>query len=142
MPALFLVPENFPQLASTLSQDKWVVACLCAAWCDVCKQYRSGFDALADEHPQHQFVWIDIEDQADLVGDLDVENFPTILIQHRDTVVFYVTMLPEPRQVARLLQAQLDRSQEELQQEAISTAARQEWQKTANLKTRLAEIIS
>jgi hypothetical protein len=51
-------------------------------------------------------------------------------------------MLPEPRQVARLLQAQLDRSQEELQQEAISTAARQEWQKTANLKTRLAEIIS
>ena len=100
MPALFLVPENFPQLASTLSQDKWVVACLCAAWCDVCKQYRSGFDALADEHPQHQFVWIDIEDQADLVGDLDVENFPTILIQHRDTVVFYGTMLPEPRSLA------------------------------------------
>ena len=142
MPALFLVPENFPQLASALSQDKWVVACLCAAWCDVCKQYRSGFDALADEHPQHQFVWIDIEDQADLVGDLDVENFPTILIQHRDTVVFYGAMLPEPRQVARLLQAQLDRSQEELQQEAMSTAARQEWQKTANLKMRLAEIIS
>jgi len=142
MPALFLVPENFPQLSSTLSEDKWVVACLCAAWCDVCKQYRAGFDALADEHPQHQFVWIDIEDQADLVGDLDVENFPTILIQYRDTVVFYGTMLPEPRQVARLLQAQLDRSQEELQQEAISTAARQEWQKTANLQTRLAEIIS
>jgi thioredoxin-like negative regulator of GroEL len=142
MSALFLVPENFPQLASTLSQDKWVVACLCAAWCDVCKQYRAGFDALADEYPEHQFVWIDIEDQADLVGDLDVENFPTILIQQRDTVVFYGTMLPEPRQVARLLQAQLDRSQEELQQEAISTAARQEWQKTANLKTRLAEIIS
>ena len=142
MPALFLVPENFPQLSSTLSEDKWVVACLCAAWCDVCKQYRAGFDALADEHPQHQFVWIDIEDQADLVGDLDVENFPTILIQYRDTVVFYGTMLPEPRQVARLLQAQLDRSQEELQQEAISTAARQEWQRTANLQTRLAEIIS
>jgi thioredoxin-like negative regulator of GroEL len=142
MSALFLVPENFPQLASTLSQDKWVVACLCAAWCDVCKQYRAGFDALADEHPEHQFVWIDIEDQADLVGDLDVENFPTILIQHRDTVVFYGTMLPEPRQVARLLQAQLDRSQEELQQEAMSTATRKEWQQSANLKARLAEIIS
>jgi thioredoxin-like negative regulator of GroEL len=142
MPALFLVPENFPQLSSTLSEDKWVVVCLCAAWCDVCKQYRTGFDALADEHPEHQFVWIDIEDQADLIGDLDVENFPTILIQYRDTVVFYGTMLPEPRQVARLLQAQLDRSQEELQQEAISTAARQEWQLTANLKVRLSEIIS
>ena len=64
------------------------------------------------------------------------------MIQHRDTVVFYGTMLPEPRQVARLLQAQLDRSQEELQQEAISTAARQEWQQTANLRARLADIIS
>lgn len=142
MPALFLIPENFSQLSSTLTEDKWVVACLCAAWCDVCKQYRAGFDALADEHPQHQFVWIDIEDQADLVGDLDVENFPTILIQYRDTVVFYGTMLPEPRQVARLLQAQLDRSQEELQQEAISTAARKQWQQSSNLRTRLAEIIS
>lgn len=97
---------------------------------------------MADEHPAHQFVWIDIEDQADLVGDLDVENFPTILIQRGDTVVFYGTMLPEPRQVARLLQAQLDRSTEELQQEAISTAARQEWQQICNLRARLAEIIS
>ena len=139
MSSLFLVPANFNALAATLAADKWVVACLCAAWCDVCKQYRAGFDAVAAEHPEHQFVWIDIEDQSDLVGELDVENFPTILIQRGDTVVFYGTMLPEPRQVARLLQAQLERSPQELAREALSTTERQQWQPDANLLKRLPE---
>ena len=142
MSSLFLVPANFNALAATLAADKWVVAWLCAAWCDVCKQYRAGFDAVAAEHPEHQFVWIDIEDQSDLVGELDVENFPTILIQRGDTVVFYGTMLPEPRQVARLLQAQLERSPQELAREALSTTERQQWQRDANLLKRLAEINS
>ena len=142
MSSLFLVPANFNALAATLAADNWVVACLCAAWCDVCKQYRAGFDAVAAEHPEHQFVWIDIEDQSDLVGELDVENFPTILIQRGDTVVFYGTMLPEPRQVARLLQAQLERSPQELAREALSTTERQQWQRDANLLKRLAEINS
>ncbi|NDC10019.1 MAG: thioredoxin [Oxalobacteraceae bacterium] len=139
MQSLFLVPEKFPQLASALDEGRWVVACLCAAWCDVCKQYRPGFEALAAEYPEQQFVWIDIEDQADLIGDLDVENFPTILIQHRDVVVFYGTMLPEPRQVARLLEAQLSRDEDELRREASSSAERQQWQQACNLRSLLAQ---
>lgn len=140
MNSLFLVPENFPQLAAALDAGKWVVACLCAGWCDVCKQYRSGFEALASEYPDHQFVWIDIEDQADLVGDLDVENFPTILMQHRDTVAFYGTMLPEPRQVARLLEAQASRSDDELLREAASSPERQQWQRDCNLRVLLEQV--
>lgn len=142
MPSLFLVPDNFHHLSAALAEDKWVVACLCAGWCDVCKQYRAGFDAVADQHPDQQFVWIDIEDQADLVGDLDVENFPTILIQRGDIVVFYGTMLPEPRQVSRLLQAQIERSHEELIREAASTPERQNWQREVNLRIRLDALIS
>lgn len=76
MSSLFLTPDTFPQLSAALASGQWVVACLCAGWCDVCKQYRAGFDALAEQYPEQQFVWIDIEDQSDLVGDLDVENFP------------------------------------------------------------------
>jgi thioredoxin-like negative regulator of GroEL len=140
MSSLFLVPANFSQLSAALAEDKWVVACLCAAWCDVCKQYRSGFDALAALHPDQQFVWIDIEDQADLVGELDVENFPTILMQRGDTVAFFGTMLPEPRQVSRLLQAQLERTQEELRREAGSSPERQQWQRDCNLLLRLAAL--
>ena len=142
MQPLFLTPERFPELARALDEGRWVVACLCAAWCDVCKQYRPGFEALAAEHPEQQFVWIDIEDQADLVGDLDVENFPTILIQQRDVVVFFGTMLPEPRQVARLLEAQLTRSEEELRREASSSAERLAWQQSCNLRTLLAQVNS
>ncbi len=140
MSSLFLVPDNFSQLTAALDAGKWVVACLCAGWCDVCKQYRPGFDALAAEFPAHQFVWIDIEDQADLVGDLDVENFPTILIQHRDTVAFYGTMLPEPRQVARLLEAQITRDHDELQHEAAASPERQQWQRDCNLRVLLQQL--
>lgn len=142
MSSLFLTPANFTQLETALAADKWIVACLCAAWCDVCKQYRAGFDAIATQHPEQQFVWIDIEDQADLVGDLDVENFPTILMQRGDTVAFYGTMLPEPRQVSRLLQAQLERPDAELIREAGSTPERQQWQRECNLRTRLADLTS
>ena len=142
MSSLFLVPENFSRLSAALDAGKWVVACLCAGWCDVCKQYRAGFEALAAEFPDAQFVWIDIEDQADLVGDLDVENFPTILMQRGDTVAFYGTMLPEPRQVARLLQAQLERPDAELMREAGSTPERQQWQRECNLRARLADLAS
>ena len=140
MSSLFLIPDNFQQLASALASDRWVIACLCAGWCDVCKQYRAGFDALAAQFPEHQFVWIDIEDQADLVGDLDVENFPTVLIQKQDIVTFYGTMLPEPRLIARLLEAQRERSDEELRREAASTPERQQWQRECNLIARLEEL--
>ena len=142
MSSLFLVPDNFPQLSGALASGRWVIACLCAGWCDVCKQYRPGFEALASEYPDHQFVWIDIEDQADLVGDLDVENFPTILMQHRDTVAFYGTMLPEPRQVARLLDAQLTRSDDELRREAAGSPERQQWQRECNLRVLLDQVSS
>ena len=142
MSSLFLVRENFSVLSEALASGKWVVACLCAGWCDVCKQYRAGFDALALQYPEHQFVWIDIEDQSDLIGDLDVENFPTILMQRGDTVAFYGTMMPEPRQVARLLEAQLERSDEELRREADSNSQRQQWQTECNLRLRLDEFNS
>jgi thiol-disulfide isomerase/thioredoxin len=140
MSSLFLVPDNFSQLSAALASGRWVVACLCAAWCDVCKHYRSGFDTLAGQYPQHQFVWIDIEDQADLVGDLDVENFPTILIQKDDIVAFYGTMMPEPRLIARMMETQLTRSEGELRREASSTPERQKWQTECNLIARLDEV--
>ena len=56
MSSLFLVPQNFPKMAAALEAGKWVVACLCAGWCDVCKQYRASFEALAAEFPDAQFV--------------------------------------------------------------------------------------
>ena len=139
MSSLSLQHHNRAELLGALSGDVWVVACLCAAWCDVCRQFRPAFDALAARHPAHRFVWVDVEDEADIVGDFDVEDFPTLLIQRGDTVVFFGTVLPDAGQVLRLLQAQLDRSDEELKAQALSTGQRRGWQEAYNLRARLAD---
>jgi thiol-disulfide isomerase/thioredoxin len=80
-----------------------LVACLCAEWCGTCRDYRAAFDLLADAHPDACFVWIDIETHADRFDDLDVENFPTILIEDADTVRFFGTVLPHASIVGRML---------------------------------------
>ena len=85
-----------------------VVSCLCAEWCDTCVAYRPGFLELAKKFPQAEFRWVDIEDQADEVGDLEVENFPTIRVTQKgkggDDVVFHGTLLPMHSHLERLLQ--------------------------------------
>ena len=137
MLSLLLSPDNRDQLAATLGGDGWVVACLCAAWCSTCSSYRASFERLAARHPDKTFVWIDVEDQADVVGDLDVENFPTLLLQRRDKVAFFGTMLPDPMLADRLVQAQAALADDELARLAGSSEERRAWQRDANLRTLL-----
>lgn len=80
------------------------VSCLCAAWCDTCTEYRAGFLALAERFPHAKFRWIDIEDEADEVGDLEVENFPTIRVTRDDAVLFHGALLPMHAHLERLLE--------------------------------------
>jgi thioredoxin-like negative regulator of GroEL len=137
MPSLLLDSDNRDQLAAALDGEGWVVACLCAAWCGTCSTYRAGFEGVAARHPDKTFVWIDIEDQADVVGDLDVENFPTLLLQRGDKVAFFGTMLPDPMLADRLVQAQAALADEELARLAGSSEERRVWQRDANLRTLL-----
>lgn len=95
--------ENLAAVAAQLAQGDWLVACLCAAWCGTCTTYKSDFDQLAAQFPAKSFAWIDIEDHAELVDELDIENFPTLLIQRGDEVAFLGTMLPDVSQLRRLL---------------------------------------
>ncbi|MES2072107.1 MAG: thioredoxin family protein [Pseudomonadota bacterium] len=95
--------EDLAQIRADLRHKPWLVACLCAAWCNTCGDYRAAFDALRLQHPDKSFAWLDIEDQAHLVDEIDVENFPTVLIQYGDTVLFFGTMLPDAKQLHRLL---------------------------------------
>jgi thioredoxin 1 len=80
-----------------------LVACLCAEWCGTCRDYRADFARLAAGHPDMCFVWIDVEDHSDLFDDLDVENFPTILIQDSIVPRFFGTVLPQASIVERML---------------------------------------
>lgn len=129
--------NNRATIAQALAGDEWIVACLCAAWCGTCGSYRAVFDAMAARHPDKHFVWIDIEDQADVVGDLDVENFPTLLIQKQDVVAFFGTTLPDAALAERLLQAQVDLPQAELERQGQASAERRTWQQACNLRVLL-----
>jgi hypothetical protein len=95
------VPDTDRSLPS--ATDAWQVYCLCAAWCGLCGQWRTDFEALAAAHPGHAFTWIDIEDESDLVGDVDVETFPTLLIARGDEPLFFGPVTPHPTGVKRLL---------------------------------------
>jgi thioredoxin 1 len=137
MPSLTLDHNNSDQLSSLLAGDGWIVACLCAAWCGSCRDYRAGFDEMAERHPEKHFIWIDIEDQADVVGDLDVDNFPTLLIQHGETVAFFGPMQPDHRLAERLLLALVEQDINSLQAKALGSAESREWQKDCNLRALL-----
>ena len=83
-----------------------LVACLCAEWCGSCRDYRATFDALAAQVASRaDFVWIDIEDEADALGELDVDNFPTLLIAEGDTLRFLGVVTPQPQTAERLIRS-------------------------------------
>ena len=80
------------------------VVCLCAAWCGTCREYAAPFEALARARPQVRCHWVDVEDEADRLGDLDIENFPTLLIGVDGQPVFFGVLLPHIQTLERLLQ--------------------------------------
>ena len=84
-----------------------LVACLCAQWCGTCRDYQPLFDQLQTEFPQAQFEWVDIEDEADLVDPVEVENFPTLLVVADGQARFFGTLLPHIDTLRRILQTQL-----------------------------------
>ncbi|MBC8057060.1 MAG: thioredoxin family protein [Rhizobiales bacterium] len=85
-----------------------LVACLCAAWCRTCNDYRLTFDALAREFAhQARFVWVDIEDDEDALGGVDVVDFPTLLVAQGDRIPFFGPVLPHAQTARHLLQRAL-----------------------------------
>ena len=80
------------------------VTCLCAEWCDVCREYRPAFEALAQRFPRARFAWLDVEDDAEEVGEREIENFPTIEVRRGEEQLFYGVLLPRPEHLSRLLE--------------------------------------
>lgn len=87
------------------------VACLCAAWCRLCDEYAGVLTRVAAEFSAQgvelRWHWIDIEDEADLLGDFDVETFPTIVIVDPLAVRFAGALTPHAETLSRLLRAKV-----------------------------------
>jgi thioredoxin-like negative regulator of GroEL len=81
----------------------WRVVCLCAAWCGVCRDWRAAFDQAAAAHPGVPFDWVDVEDDADALGEVDIETFPTVLVACGNRPLFYGPITPSASQLTRLL---------------------------------------
>ena len=84
------------------------VVCLCAAWCGVCRQYQPEFEALQAKFPQLRFAWLDVEDEEALMGEVDVETFPTLLIGQGAQAVFFGPLLPQIKVLERLIENALE----------------------------------
>nr|UXE45857.1 hypothetical protein Hi04_10k_c5380_00009 [uncultured bacterium] len=104
MPVLTPSPCDRPALASRSETDKpLIVVSLCAAWCHTCGEFREVFERVAAARGGVHFVWLDIEDDHAICGDIDVEDFPTLVVLRGDVVVHYGVSLPQEGIVARLI---------------------------------------
>jgi thioredoxin 1 len=84
-------------------QGTWWVVSLCAAWCGVCRDWLPLFTAQARANPHLRFAWVDVEDEDEAMGDVDIETFPTLLVARGEEVLFLGPIPPFERQFARTL---------------------------------------
>jgi thiol-disulfide isomerase/thioredoxin len=116
------------ELTGNMEDGGFLAVCLCAEWCKTCREYRPGFEALASRFPAMGFRWVDIEDHADEMGDLDITDFPTLLIFRGARVLFFGVTRPQPRYLARLLETFAAQTLSEARDYAISSPERASWQ--------------
>lgn len=96
-------PNQRSALKQALEERPILVVALCAAWCDTCGQFRRAFDSIAAQRVGTTFVWLDVEDDADVAGDIDIDNFPTLAVYSDGHMVHFGVSLPQRGVVERLL---------------------------------------
>lgn len=98
-------PDDASALAERLANGELLVVGLCADWCGTCKEFRPAFDRIAAAMPCATFVWLDVEDDSALAGDIDIENFPSLAVFRNGQTMHYGVTDPLQGVVARLLGA-------------------------------------
>ena len=92
-------PPSRPPPAAALR-----VACLCAAWCHVCSGWRDEFEATL-RVAGVPARWIDIEDEEELLGAVEVDDFPTLLVVRDGRPVWFGVIAPRAAALQRRLDA-------------------------------------
>ena len=117
---LYTLADDLPPL----SDDAFALYALCAQWCGTCREYREMLATFAAEHAAVRVVWIDVEDDAEAVDALDVENFPTLLIARGREVRFFGVVLPTRAALMQTWRAAQEAAARQVPEEATELAAR------------------
>lgn len=78
------------------------VIALCAAWCGVCRDWRPVYLEAVRAHPEWQGAWVDVEDEDEAVGGIDITTFPTVLIARGTQALFLGPIAPSRAALERL----------------------------------------
>lgn len=83
-----------------------LIACLCADWCGTCRTYSPLFDQLRLESAgsASTLLWVDIEDDSAVLGSIEVDEFPFLLIARQQQVLFFGSVLPQAAHLRQLLE--------------------------------------
>ena len=82
----------------------WVIA-LCAGWCGVCRDWRPAFLDTARAHPEWRFAWVDVEDEDEAMGGIDITTFPSVLVARGGEALFFGAIGPSRAALERLASA-------------------------------------
>lgn len=65
------------------------------------------FEQLSARYPQLSFAWVDVEDREDIMDDVDVETFPTIMLSKGREALFLGPVLPQVGVLQRMVESSL-----------------------------------
>ncbi|WP_321950775.1 thioredoxin family protein [Paraburkholderia bannensis] len=60
------------------------------SWCMKCRELRPLFEAAAHEVPQDAWLWLDLEEHAEFIGDFLPEDMPLLLVYRAGALVHAV----------------------------------------------------
>lgn len=102
---MLLLPESDRDaIQQQLKCGKRLIVGLCASWCNNCADWRRTVSLLAEKYREFCFVWLDIDEHADMVAEVDLETLPVLLVQDNDQVLFLGSVIPKKDVTERIIQ--------------------------------------
>ncbi|MDR0770364.1 MAG: thioredoxin family protein [Burkholderiales bacterium] len=98
--------QHWPELQQrrqTLGENALLAVCLCAEWCTVCRDFKKAYHALAQQHPETLFAYLDIEDDEAFIGALELDDFPTLAVFRGDALIHFGVVKAKGDNIVQLL---------------------------------------
>lgn len=101
-------PKSIFVMRTSEHPHNLTIWCLCAEWCVICREFKTAFLNMQFEQPEHEWHWTDIEDHDEVLCDIDVQGFPSIVIwSSTDQWCFAGTIEPRTDTLLRLIRSSL-----------------------------------